>query len=106
MEERNENGDKKILKLHPGYDRKTMYLCHDGLSIDLHKSFCKKLMKLPIGFMMAFKQSMVFQKVLFRVVKILGPLHMAFHMLQCIYTVFKNLLVLSQKCLQWRKIKV
>ena len=82
-----------------------MYLCLDGLSLDRHKLFCKKLIKLPFRFTKAYEQSLVFQKAVSRVTEESGPLHMAFHMLQCIYTVYKNLLLLFQNIVDWKKLK-
>jgi hypothetical protein len=42
-----ESGKMKWL-LSDGYQNKTMYLCLDGLSLDRHRSFTHKLIKLPI----------------------------------------------------------
>ena len=82
-----------------------MYLRLDGLSLDRHKLFFKKLIKLPFRFTKAYEQSLVFQKAVSRVTEESGPLHMAFHMLQCIYTVYKNLLLLFQSIVDWKKLK-
>ena len=87
------------------WNKKTMILCLDGLSIDRHRSFMKKLIKLPLGFTQAFRQSQIFHKALNQVIEISGPLHMTMHMLQSIYTVFEDILLLSQQCVQWKKVK-
>ena len=92
-------------ELSKDWNKKTMILCLDGLSIDRHRSFMKKLIKLPLGFTQAFRQSQVFHKALNRVIKISGPLHMTMHMLQSIYTIFEDILLLSQQCVQWKKVK-
>ena len=48
----------------------------------------------------------MFQKTLSRVVPISGPLHIAFHMLQSIYIVYKDMMKWSQKVVNWKKINV
>lgn len=68
----------------------------DGLSLDRHRSFQTKLTNLPLNFTDSFKQSLVFQKALSRVIEISGPLHMAFHMLQCVYIIYSGMLKLLQ----------
>ena len=97
--------DIESWQLSNDWNKKTMILCLDGLSIDRHCSFMKKLIKLPLGFTQAFRQSQIFHKALNRVIEISGPLHMAMHMLQSIYTVFEDILTLSQRCVQWKEVK-
>ena len=87
-----------------GWEDKVMYLCMDGLSLDRHRSFQKRLVNLPISFTKAFKQAITFQKALSCVIDIPGPLHIAFHMLQCVYTVFGTLLKLFQNIVEWKKL--
>ena len=72
-----------------GWETKVVYLCMDGLSLDRHRSFQKKLVKLPYSYRSVFKQSIIFQKALTWVVDISGPLHIAFHMLQSILSYTK-----------------
>jgi hypothetical protein len=91
--------------LSDGYQNKTMYLCLDGLSLDRHRSFTQKLINLPIRFTAAYEQSRIFQKALNQVIEVSGPLHMKFHMLQSIFTLYENLIETSQQCLQWKKVK-
>ena len=95
---------KTSWKLGDNYKGKRVYLCLDGLSIDRHRLFKKRLGLLPGGFVKAYEQSVVFKKALEQVVPIPGPLHMAFHMLQSIYIVFDKLLLIAQKCLKWKRI--
>ena len=35
-----------------------------------------------------------------------GPLHMSFHMLQCIYVLYDPLLHVSKECIEWKKLKL
>ena len=95
----------KTWKACHNYDKKIVYLCLDGLSIDRHRCFYRKLLDLPLSFKDEFKQAVEFQKVIGRVVELSGPLHMSFHMLQCIYNLYGGLLGVSQKCVEWKKIK-
>ena len=101
----NTNNERSVWVLSSNWMDKTMYICLDGLSLDRHRSFCKKLIKLPLSFSAAFEQSLVFQKALSRVIEMSGPLHMSFHMLQSIYILFGNLLLVTQNCIEWKKIK-
>ena len=84
--------------------KKTLYLCMDGLSLDRHRSFQRKLTNLPFSFDKAFKQCIIFQKAFSKVVEISGPLHIAFHMLQSIYIVYKDMMNWSQKVVEWKKV--
>ena len=88
------------------FEKKTVYLCLDGLSIERHRCFYRKLLDLPLSFTEQFKQAVEFQKVFGRVIELSGPLHMSFHMLQCIYNLYGGLLRCSQICVDWKKIKV
>ena len=83
-----------------------MIICLDGLSLERHISFVNKLCKLPMRFTDSYKQSLIFQKALSRVIEVSGPLHTAFHMLQVVYTVYKSVLQATQKCLGWKKINM
>ena len=58
-----------------------MYLCLDGLSLDRHRSFQKRLTKLPVSFKQAYRQGLIFRKALEEVIKMTGPLHKVFHLL-------------------------
>ena len=58
-----------------------------------------------MSFTEEFKQAVEFQKVFGRVIELSGPLHMSFHMLQCVYNLYGGLLRSAQKCLDWKKIK-
>ena len=83
-----------------------LYLCIDGLSLDRHRFFQKKLIKLPYTYTKVFKQSLVFQKVLRRVVDISDPLHIAFHMLQSIFIIYKDMMKWAQNIINWKKVNV
>ena len=81
-----------------------LYLCMDGLSLDRHRSFQRKLSNLPFAFDKAFRQCIIFQKAFSRVVEISGPLHIAFHMLQSIFIIYKDMMNWSQKVVEWKKV--
>jgi hypothetical protein len=87
------------------YHKKKLILCMDGLSLDRHRSFKKKLMKIPQSFKNNFKQSLVFQKALGQVIETSGPLHIAFHMLQTIFDIYKHLINWSINIVEWKRIK-
>ena len=53
----------------------------NGLSLNHHRTFQEKLVKLPYAYTKVVKQSIIFQKALTQVIDISGPLHIAFHML-------------------------
>lgn len=57
------------------WDDKVLRLCLDGLSLDRHRSFQKRLLQLPISFKKAYNQGLAFRKALTRVVEMPGPLH-------------------------------
>ena len=88
------------------WEGKVVYLCMDGLSLDRHRSFQNKLVKLPYSYSNVFKQSIIFQKALTRVVDISGPLHIAFHMLQSIFIIYKYMMKWTQQVVNWKKLNV
>ena len=102
------NSDKDCFRwiLSPNWEKKTMVLCLDGLSLDRHRSFLNKLCNLPMNFSNSYKQSLIFQKALSRVIQISGLLHTTFHMLQAIYSIYKLVMQCTQNCLGWRKINM
>ena len=83
-----------------------VYLCMDGLSLDRHRSFQRKLINLPYSYDKVFKQSLIFQKALTRVVDVSGPLHISFHMLQSIYIIYKDMMKWAQSVVGWKKVNV
>ena len=85
------------------YEERTMYLCMDGLSLDRHRSLEKRLASLPLSYVDAFEQSLDFQKALSRIIEIPGPLHIAFHMCQCIFNIYTPFLSVLQSILQWKR---
>ena len=85
-------GDSYSWELNKEWEEKTVYLCMDGLSLDRHRSFQKKLVNLPFSYHKSFSQSLIFQKSLSRVVEISGPLHIGFHMLQSIFVIYKDMI--------------
>ena len=91
-------------RLSQKWNEKTIILCLDGLSLDRHRGFCNKLIKLPMSFTKAYRQCQIFQKALTRVIDISGPLHTSFHMLQSVYIVYNGFLRCIQECLGWKKI--
>ena len=46
--------------LNEKWEDKTLYLCMDGLSLDRHRSFQRKLTNLPFAFDKAFRQLIIF----------------------------------------------
>lgn len=90
--------------LAPDFMKKNIILCLDGLSLDRHRCFSKKLLNLPLTFTRAYQQSLIFQEALTRVVEIIGPLHTSFHILQCLYSVYNCILKCTQRCLGWKKL--
>ena len=103
VEKKDVDMDIKVWKACENYKTKTVYLCLDGLSIDCHYCFYRKLLDLPLSFTQEFKQAIEFQKVFGRVVELSRPLHMSFHMLQCIYNLYGGLLRVCQQCIEWKK---
>ena len=51
-----------------------------------------------------YKQKIISKKALGRVVQIPGPLHMAFHMCQCLFTIYSDFLKNCQVVVGWKKI--
>ena len=92
--------------LNKDWEAKTLYICMDGLSLDRRRSFQKKLVSSPFSYHKSFEQSLIFQKSLSRVVEISGPLHIAFHMLQSIFVVYKDMIKWCQRVLDVKKINV
>ena len=74
------------------WKHRTLHMCMDGLSLNRHQSFQKKLIKLPYSYSKVFKQSTVFQKAHTRVIDISGPLHIAFHILQSKFIIYKDMM--------------
>ena len=91
-------------ELDKNWDQRRMFLCVDGLSLDRHRHFQKKASNVKLSFTNSFKQSIIFQKALTRVTEINGPLHMAFHMLQTIYTVYGTMLKWGQTIVDWKRL--
>ena len=104
LEETGKSGKKKWF-LAPNCNSRTMLLFVDGLFLDRFSHLLKKLTNLPISFGPAFEQGLIFQQSL-RIVEINGPLHMTFHMLQCILYIYNFLLKWSKDTLQWKRIKM
>ena len=92
--------DNATWQLGQEWDKKILYLCMDGLSLDRHRSFQRKLTNLPFSFDKAFRQCLIFQKAFSKVVEISGPLHIAFHMLQSIYIVYKDMMNCAQRVVE------
>ena len=90
--ETNSAVDSATWTLSSNWEKKVLYLCMDGLSLDRHRSFQRKLTNLPFLFDKAFRQCIIFQRGFSRVVEISGPLHIAFHMLQSIFIVYKDMM--------------
>ena len=106
-EKREVGGDKTLnsWKLGKNHESRVVYLCMDGLSLDHHRSLQKRLIDQPLSFTDSFAQGLIFQQDIRRIIEIPGPLHIAFHMCQCIFSIYTPLLKELQKILQWKKIK-
>ena len=61
-------------------------------------------MNQSFSFSEEYKQKIISKKALGRVVQIPGPLHMAFHMCQCIFTIYSDFLKNCQVVVGWKKI--
>ena len=102
---RTETGENHCLwGLSDDWEERHMILALDGLSIDRFRSFLTGLENVPMSFTKIYEQNMIFQKAMSKVICVPGQLHMSFHMLQCIFTIFTDLLSCSQKCLEWKKL--
>ena len=91
-------------KLCDNWEERKILLALDGLSINRLEGVRNKLLNMTMSFTDMYEQNIILQKGLSRIIHISGQLHMAFHMLQSIYTIFDNLLNLVQKCLKWKKL--
>ena len=78
----------------------------DGLSLDRHRSFQKKLVNLPYAYTKVFEQSIIFQKALTRVIDISGPLHIFSRVLQSIFTIYKDMMKWVQTVVNWKKLNM
>ena len=88
------------------WQTKTIVVCLDSLRLDRHRLFSSKLSNIQMSFTQSYKQSLIFQKVLSRVIEISSPLHMAFHMLQSIFSIYKLVIKSTQSCLGWKKVNL
>ena len=86
------------------YEEKKLYLCMDGLSLERYRAMEKNLMNQSFSFSEEYKQKIISKKALGRVVQIPGPLHMAFHMCQCLFTIYSDFLKNCQVVVGWKKI--
>jgi len=86
------------------WHKKQVYLCLDGLSLDRHRCFLKRLTDLPVSFQRAYQQGIIFRQALSQVVEIPGPLHQAFHLLQCVFNVYGHLIKIAANVIGWKKI--
>ena len=57
-----------------------------------------------MSFTTIYEQNMIFQKAMSKVICVPGQLHMSFHMLQCIFIIFADILSCSQTCMEWKKV--
>mmetsp|Transcript_22030 Transcript_22030/g.30971 ORF Transcript_22030/g.30971 Transcript_22030/m.30971 type:complete len:82 (-) Transcript_22030:1125-1370(-) len=64
----------------------------DELLLKRFRCFQKRLIKLPVSYKEAFSQGLIFCEVLDRVIEIPGPLHQAFHMVQCVFNIYQHFL--------------
>ena len=88
------------------WDTRTVYLYMDRLSLDRHKSFQKKLIKLLYDHTKVFKQSLICQKALTQVIDISGPFHIAFHTLQFIFIINNDMMKWAQMVANWKEIHI
>ena len=101
-----DSNDNMTWELHNDYDTKMMHLTGDGLNSERFKSFKQKLKRIPQSFARNFKQSLMFQKALDRVIDSSGTLHMSFYILQLLYIMFRVILEWDSDVLQLKKINM
>ena len=82
--------DVKSWVLSPSFNECNMLLFVDVLLLDQLCHLVNKLTNLPLSFCPAFKQGLIFQKSLDRVVEVNEPLHMSFNMSQSIYKIYNG----------------
>ena len=63
-------------------------------------------MNVKASFSNDFKQARIFEKALSRVIELNGPLHMSFHILQCIYIIFGKMMEWGKAVVDWKRIKL
>ena len=85
---------------------KKLLLCIDGLSMDRHHGFYKKLLRVASGSTSSLKNAITFKRVFNNIIEVSGPLHIAFHILQTIFSIFNVMFKWAQKVIQWKKITV
>lgn len=60
---------------------------------------------MPVSFKETYRQGLIFRKALDRVIEFPGPLHQAFHMMQCVFNIYQRFLKwCGNKVLCWKKI--
>ena len=77
-------GNSTSWGLYERWGNKRLFLCMGGLSLDCQCLFKKKLVRLPFLYDTYFKQLLVFQKEISRIVQICGTMRISFHMLHVI----------------------
>ena len=105
IEQISQKGNKKWF-LAPNYKTWKMFLFVDELSLDCFCHLVKTLTNLPLSFGPAFQQGLIFQKAMEQIVEVNGTLHMVFHILQTIYTVYKPFMLWCIDVIKWERIKI
>ena len=82
-----------------------IYLCLDGLSLDRHHYFFRKLLTIPLIFAESFEQALEFQKALTRVIELSRPLRMSFRTLQSVRIAHDSLLHVRKEYFEWKKLQ-
>ena len=80
-----------------------MHLTGYGLNSDRFRSFKQKLKRIPQSYSNNFRQSLMFQKSLGCVTNSRGTLHVAFHVSQTMFNVFRILLSWTGHVFNWKK---
>lgn len=100
------NDEYKRWDLCRDYKERCLILAVDGLSMDRHLGFQRKLKSVKTSFTQNYEQAKVFEKAFERIIEVNGQLHMAFHMLQSIFIVFSTLIKWFVKIVKWKRINI
>lgn len=78
----------------------------DGLSLDCHRLFTKKLSTIKTSFSANYEQAKVFETAFEQIIKVNGQLHTVFHMIQSVFTLFETLIKWAITIVEWKKIQI
>ena len=92
--------------LAPDYSKRRLILAVDGLSMDRHRGFQKKLATIKTSFTQHYEQAKIFKLAFGQIIEVNGQLHMAFHMLQSVFIIFHSLIQWAVDTVKWKRIKI